>query len=158
MVALGARWWGRCSTTAQGDVEAAEGDEHRIISRQEHILVSFFLIRLSVAHHHDWAVGVPDHRVRHAAHKSALEPPETPASQHYQACTHILPYGDYLLVWSAHPEVRSRNGSTGLLHSPCLLFEQPLAHLANLLTWLLGIEAQSLVVRSVLRVQDESHV
>src|SRR5215212_53761 len=129
-------------------------------SSQEHLLVCLFLVSVVFfAHHQDWTVGVPYHRVRDAAHQSTLNSPEASASQHYQACTDILPYSEDPPVWSGHPEVGSRNGSPDLLNSPYLLVEQPLAHLLDLLpVGLLDVEAHSVVVGGILRRQDESHV
>src|SRR5919112_6874240 len=92
------------------------------ISSQEHLLICLLLVRvIFFAHHHDRTVSVPYDRVRDASHQSALNSPETSASQYYQSCTDVLPYGEDPLVWSSHPEVDSRNGSPGRLDPLYLL-------------------------------------
>src|SRR5918995_3337025 len=122
------------------------------ISSQEHLLICLLLIRLIfIAHHQDRTVSVPYERVRDASHQSAFNSSEASASQHYQSCTHILPYSEDPLVWSSHPEVGSRNGSPGLLDTPYLLVELPLSHLLDLLlVCLLGIEAHRVVLGGIL--------
>src|SRR5215211_637072 len=129
-------------------------------SSQEHLLVCLFLVRVVFfAHHQHGTVGVSYNRVRDAAHQSTLDSPEASASQHYQACTDILPYSEDPSVWAGHPEVGCRDGSPGLLNSPYLLVEQPLAHLLDLLlVGLLDVEANSVVVGGILSGQNESHV
>src|SRR5215211_3221809 len=129
-------------------------------SSQKHLLVCLFLVRvLFFTHHQHRAVGMPYNRVRDAAHQSTLNSPEASASQHYQACTYLLPYSEDPLLWSGHPEVGCRNSSPGLLDSPYLLVEQPSAHLLDLLlVGLLDVQVHSVVVGGILRRQDESHV
>src|SRR5687768_7849160 len=111
------------------------------ISSQEHLLICLFLVRvIFFANHQDRTVSVPHDRVRDAAHQSALYSPETSASQHYQSCTDILPYSKDPLVWSSHPEVGTRDSSSGLLDPSYLLVEQPLPHVLDLLlVCLLGV-------------------
>src|SRR5215208_4228701 len=122
------------------------------ISSQEHLLICLLLVRvIFFAHHQDRTVSVPYDRVRAASHQSAFNSSEASASQHYQSCTHILPYSEDPLIWSSHPEVGSHNGSPGLLDPPYLLVEQPLSHLLDLLfVCPLGVEAHSAVVGGVL--------
>src|SRR5918995_1469759 len=59
-----------------------------------------------VTHHHNRAVGMPNYRVRNAAHQSSPHPPAPPAAHHYQTGPQILCQVDDLSFYLSHRQMR----------------------------------------------------
>src|SRR5215212_3013400 len=74
-----------------------------------------------VAHYQDGAVGVANHRVRDAAHKSTSYSAQTPTAHDDQASSHLFTQMDDLPVRASPDQVGVRHGyplALNLLHLP----------------------------------------
>src|SRR5215217_4224344 len=81
----------------------------------------------SLAHHHDRAAGVADHRMRDAAHQRAPQGPEATAAYHYKARAKLLGQPHDLCIGPPEPRVRLRYLAAVLPYPPDLLVEPRLS-------------------------------
>src|SRR5215217_1727275 len=108
-----------------------------------------FLLRTD---HQHWAVGMPDNRIRDAAHQHASQSAESTTAHHYQVRSELLSQGHDLQVHRPHPEVSPRHGATGGLHPPGLFPEQ----FPGLLFYLL-VELAVVAERPWIAIQENGH-
>jgi hypothetical protein len=69
------------------------------------------VLSLSVvfAHHHYWAVNVPNDTLRNTAHKPSLYAAQPSTPHHHQTSVYLICQDDDLLDGPAHPDMRSRH-------------------------------------------------